>query len=512
MQMTMVQDFLEVNAERLPGKVALVIGERRFTYERLEGMANKLANALIARGVNRGDRVAIHLENSVESVVAIFAALKAGAAFVAVGRGTKPDKLVAVLADCGATALVSDVAALGQGLFERLPVEVPTVKTVVACGGAPRPADPLLLDFNSIQDAESEMPPARRGIDLDLACLIYTSGTTGESKGVMCDHAAVVFAASSIARYLKNTERDVVLSVLPLAYSYGLYQLLVSMLTGGTLVLDESFLFPDLIMRRMASERVTGFAGVPTIHARLLSLDLKGLDLSSLRYLTNAAAALPVEHVKALRVRFPKAELYLMHGLTETARTMYLAPDQADARPESSGRALEDTELWLEDEDGRRCAPGETGELVVRGRHVMRGYWGAPELTARRFREGALPGERVCLTGDLFRADAEGFYSFVGRKDDMIKSRGQKVSPRETEDVLYRLEGVAEAAVIGIPHPELGQAIKAFIVARGADLREAAVIAHCRKHLEDFMVPRAVEFVAELPRTASGKLRRRDLR
>lgn len=508
--MRMVQDFLEVNAERLPGKIALVCGERRFTYERLEGMSNRLANALAARGVRRGDRVALYLENSVEAVVAIFAALKAGAVFVAVGRGVKTDKLLAILNDCGAAALVADVAALGQGLFERLPEEAPALRAVVACGGAPRPADPLLLDFNAVQESESDLPPARRGIDLDLACLIYTSGTTGEPKGVMCDHAGVVFVAEAVARYLKNSERDTTLSVLPLAYSYGLYQLLVSVLTGGTLVLEESFAFPEMTAKTLARERVTGFAGVPTILARLLSLDLKGLDLSSLRYLTNAAAALPVEQVKALRRRFPKTDLYLMHGLTETARTMWLPPDQADARPSSSGRALEGTELWLEDEEGRPVAPGETGELVVRGRHVMRGYWGAPELTALRFRPGAIPGERVCLTGDLFRADEDGYYHFVGRRDDMIKSRGQKVSPRETEDVLYRLPGVVEAAVIGVPHPELGQAVKAFVVGEG--LREAAVIAHCRKHLEEASVPRAVEFVSELPKTASGKLRRKDLR
>ncbi len=510
--MTMVHDFLEVTAERLPGKVALVCGERRFTYERLEGMANKLANALAARGVQRGDRVALYLENSVEAVVGIFATLKLGAVFVALGRGTKTDKLIALLNDCGAAALVSDVAALGQGLFERLPGETPELRTVVACGGAPRPAHPLLLDYNEIQDKESELPPARRGIDLDLACLIYTSGTTGESKGVMCDHSGVVFVASAIARYLKNTERDTVLSVLPLAYSYGLYQLLVSMLTGGTLVLEESFAFPDFVVRKIVSERVTGFAGVPTIHARLLTMDLKGHDLSSLRYLTNAAAALPVEQVKCLRRLFPKADLFLMHGLTETARTMYLPPDQVDARPASSGRALDGTELWLEDEEGRPTVPGETGELVVRGRHVMRGYWRAPELSAKRFRTGSVPGERVCLTGDLFRVDADGYFHFVGRRDDMIKSRGQKVSPRETEDVLYSLAGVLEAAVIGVPHPELGQAVKAFIVMRGEELREAAVIAHCKKHLEDYMVPRAVEFVTELPKTASGKLRRMDLR
>jgi acyl-CoA synthetase (AMP-forming)/AMP-acid ligase II len=508
----MVQDFLRESAARLPRKIALVCGERRFTYERLDEMSSRLANALVARGVRRGDRVALYLDNSVESVVGLFAALKAGAAFVAVSRGAKPDKLLALLNDCAASAVILDVAALGQGLLERLAEEASSLRVVVASGGAPRPSDPLLLDFDAIQAAFPARDPGVRSIDLDLACLIYTSGTTGESKGVMCDHASMVFVAGTIARYLKNTERDVVLSVLPLAFSYGLYQLLAMFLVGGTLVLEESFAFPDLVLEKMAREGATGFAAVPTIYARLLSMDLRGLDLTALRYLTNAAAGLPVEQVKRLRLLFPRTELYLMHGLTEVARTMYLPPEQVDARPGSSGRALDGTELWLEDEDGARLGPGETGELIVRGRHVMRGYWGAPEETARRFRPGALAGERVCRSGDLFRTDEDGYFYFVSRRDDIIKSNGRKVAPREAEDVLYRIPGVQEAAVIGVPHPELGQAVKAFIVAPGAGLKEAAVIAHCRRHLEDFMVPRTVEFVAELPKTPSGKLRRMDLR
>ena len=510
--MMLVHDFLQRSAARLPGKEALVCGERRFDYARLDAMANRLANALVARGVRRGDRVALLLDNSLEAVVAVFAALKAGAAFVAISRGTRPDKVLALLNDCAASALVSDVAALGQGLLGRLADEAPSLKAVVACGGAPRPSDALLLDFAAIQAEFPASDPGVRCIDLDLACLIYTSGTTGESKGVMCDHASVVFAAGTIARYLKNSESDVVLSVLPLAFSYGLYQLLATFLAGGTLVLEESFAFPDLVLEKMARERVTGFAAVPTIYARLLSMNLAGLDLSSLRYLTNAAAGLPVEQVRRVRLLFPRAELYLMHGLTEVARTMFLPPDQVDARPGSSGRALDGTELWLEDEDGARVGPGGVGELIVRGRHVMRGYWGAPERTAERFRPGPLPGERVCLSGDLFRTDEEGYFYFVSRKDDIIKSRGRKVAPREAEDVLYRIPGVLEAAVVGVPHPELGQAVKAFIVAPGSGLQEAAVIAHCRRHMEEFMVPRAVEFVSELPKTPSGKLRRMDLR
>lgn len=509
----LVHDFLQNSAATRPDKVALICGGKRYTYAQIEEMANRLANGLIRAGVKRGDRVGIYLNNSVELVIGIFGILKANAVFVVVNRIMKPEKLVAILNNCQATALLADARAIGQGTGDAILNEVQTVKAVIACGPAPQAnGHGRCLSFQHILSAERDEVPTRQNIDLDLACLIYTSGTTGESKGVMSDHSNVVFVTKSIATYLKNSEQDIVMNVLPLAFSYGLYQLTAMFAVGGTLVLEQSFAFPDVVLEQMARERVTGFAGVPTIYAMLLSMDLTKFDLSSLRYLTNAAAGLPLEHVKRLRQTFPGADLYLMHGLTEVARTMYLPPDQTDRIPGSSGIAIPGTELWVEGENGQRLGPGEVGELVVRGRNVMRGYWNAPELTAQRFREGPNPGERVCYSGDLFRTDGEGYFYFVSRKDDIIKSRGEKVAPREVENVLYAITGVLEAAVVGIPDPMLGEAVKAFIVAPGMTLTESDVISHCKSRLEEFMVPRAVEFRAELPKTASGKIRKVDLR
>jgi amino acid adenylation domain-containing protein len=509
----LIQDFLEQRAEDKPEKVGLVCGTQRFTYSQLDSMANRLANWLKEQGVQRGDRVAIYLNNSVETVVSMFAALKADAVFVTVNRGTKTDKLLFILNNCQATALITDSRAVNQGLGEQLLKEAASIKGIVVCGSRQVDAKDLRYgDFASIQAESSAERPERKNVDLDLGCLIYTSGTTGESKGVMCDHSNVVFVTQSIVSYLKNSERDVVINVLPLAFSYGLYQLMAMVCVGGTLVLEESFAFPDVILEKMALERVTGMAAVPTIYSMLLSMNLSGTDLSSLRYLTNAAAGLPVEHVKRLRETFPAVELYLMHGLTEVARTMYLPPEQVEARPASSGIAIPGTELWIEDENGNRLPPGEIGELVVRGRNVMRGYWKAPELTAHRFRPGPLAGERLCYSGDLFRTDEDGYFYFVSRKDDIIKSRGEKVPPREVENVLYTIPGVREAAVIGVADPMLGQAIKAFIVAPGVRLTAAEVISFCKARLEYFMVPREVEFRDDLPKTGSGKLKRMELR
>ena len=511
----LAQDFLQNSAKTRPEKTALICGKDRFTYAQLDRMANRLANSLREQGVRRGDRVCIYLGNSMPAVVAVFAILKAGAVFVPVNRATKADKLLFIVANCGAAALITDARAWSQGLEARLQSEAPALHCVVVGGRTPpieRNGHRSPQDFDLIQASSSDAAPPTVNIDLDLACLIYTSGTTGESKGVMCDHSNVVFVTEAIVEYLENREADIILSVLPLAFSYGLYQLTATFCSGATLVLEESFAFPAVILQKIVEHHVTGFAGVPTIYSILLGMNLSQFDLSALRYLTNAAAGLPVEHVKRIRQVLSRVNLYLMHGLTEVARTMYLPPDQTDRRPASSGVAMPGTELWVEDEEGHRLPPGGVGELVVRGRHVMRGYWMDPELTARRFRPGPLAGERICYSGDLFRTDEEGYFYFVSRKDDIIKSRGEKIAPREVENVLYTIPGVQDAAVIGVPDPMLGQTVKAFIVAPSGNLTQSDVISHCKSRLEEVMVPRQVEFRNELPKTPSGKIRRIDLR
>jgi amino acid adenylation domain-containing protein len=512
----LVQDFLEHSAQRLPDKVCLICDGQRLTYGQVDAMANRLAHALRSRRVQRGDRVAIFLPNSVEAVVGIFAVLKAGGVFVVVNHTTKEQKLAYILANCQASALVT--AGRHSAMAARLAADTPPLHTVVLTSGAPEELPTFgevgnSLSYEQIQQdpAIAAGRPARAGIDRDLACLIYTSGSTGDPKGVMSDHSNVVFAAGSIIGYVGNVEQDVVIGLLPLSFDYGLYQLLMTFKFGGTLVLEKGFTYPAATLQRIEQERVTGLPGVPTIFAVLVQMDLSPYDLSSLRYLTNTAAALPPSHILALRDKFPQATLFSMYGLTETKRTLYLPPEQLDRRPGSVGIAIPGTEVWLVDEAGNRLGRGSTGELVIRGRHVMRGYWNAPEATAQRYRPGPLPGEMVCYSGDLFRMDDEGFLYFVARKDDIIKSRGEKVAPKEVENVLYSLPGVVEAAVVGVPDPILGQAIKAFVVLDGVELSEAQVLAHCRANLEDYMLPRFVEFRVELPKTTSGKIKKTDL-
>ena len=505
----LVRDFLEKSAERLPDKTALVCDGHRFTYSALDAKANRLAQCLLSHGVQRGDRVVIHLPNSAAAVVAIFAVLKAGAVFVPVNPTAKAAKLGYILNNCRATALISELRDGAAPGTEWLKVIIDCAEQATSL--RPRTAalrsraTPVTLNFEAIRTEPLAKRPARVNAEDDLACLIYTSGSTGQPKGVMSEHRNVVFASGSIIQYLENTESDVVLNVLPLSFDYGLYQLLMTMRFGGTLVLENSFAFPLPILERIAAERVTGFPGVPTIFTMLLGLDLSAFDLSSLRYLTNTAAALPPNYALELRETFPQARLFSMYGLTETKRTLYLPPEELERRPGSVGIPIPGTTAWVEGESGLRLGPGEIGELVVSGPHVMRGYWENPEATGLRFRSQP-NGERFCYSGDLFRQDADGFFYFVGRKDDIIKSRGEKVAPKEVENVLYTLAGVSEAAVVGVPDSVLGQSIKAFVVCRGEPLTARKVLAHCRAHLEDFMVPKEIEFCDALPKNDSGKI------
>ncbi len=502
----LVHGFLGETAARAPDEVALIEGARSVSFGALQSDSHRLASALQGLGVRRGDRVAVMMDNSIELLVAVFGILQAGAVFVLVDPGTRSPKLAWLLADSGARLLFTQ---------ERL-------RRVVE----PALAEPCAIEDVIWRDADAEAehryeallqaPPAPLAdpglIDADLCAVIYTSGSTGRPRGVMLTHRNMCNTAWSISTYLGNTPEDVIVCALPLSFDYGLYQVITAVRVGFSVVLERSFAYPRRVLEDMARHRVTGFPGVPTMFASVLGAPPADLDLSSLRYMTNTGAALPPAHIDRLRAMFPDAQLFSMYGLTECTRVSYLDPAQLDTRPASVGKAMPNSEAYVVDEAGRRAAPGEVGELVVRGANVMLGYWNRPDATAFRLREGPLPGEKLLYTGDRFRADEEGYLYFVARDDDLFKCRGHRVSPREIEDVLYAHEGVAEARVIGVPHAHDGEAIKAFVVPReGTTLGKDEVRRHCRAHLEPALQPRFVELREALERTATGKLSKRGL-
>ena len=503
----------EDTCRRLPGKVGLVCGDERWRYWQLAERVDILSALLLARGVQRGDRVALYLDSGVDFVVAVHAVLRAGAVFMPISPLTKSAKLAYMLKDTRAAALLTQARLADE--WRAAVAESPSVHTCVV--REPESGVAGVLRWPDETTATGPSTTAPTPIDQDLAAIIYTSGTTGVPKGVMLTHLNMRSAWASVQAYLGLRESDVIGLALSPCFSYGLYHVLMGLGLGATVVLERYAAFPVKVLEGLARERVTVFPGVPTLFASILGLsNLPSFDLSSIRIVTNAAAALPDEHLKRLRALLPQAALYSMYGMTECKRISYLPPDQLDIRPASVGRGMPNQECWLVDADGRRLpnsADGATGELVVRGAHVMRGYWDKSEETSARLKPGPLPGELVLHTGDIFRSDAEGWLTFVARSDDIIKSRGEKVAPREVENAIYALPEVAECAVVGVPDPLLGEAVKAYVCLKpGSTLGEREVIRHCLTRLESYMVPKLVVFVDTLPRTDSGKIRKVDLR
>lgn len=507
----LVQHDLETAARLTPDRFALICGERRLTYRELDLGANRLAHALLEGGVAHGDRVAILLENSPEAVIAIFGALKAGAVFTMVHPATKRARLSALLHDAEPAALITDRARAIEAV-DVVP-EISTLRLLVWADDAPVEIAGVhqSLCWSELQSHPPERPICP-SIDVDLGALIYTSGTTGDPKGVMCAHQNMVAATRSVNAYLRTRPDDVILNVLPLAFSYGLYQLFLAFQVGASVALETGFGFPSRLIDLMARERVTMLPGVPTLFALLLRFpDLLRRELPALRVITNAAGPLPMSHLAQIRAAYPGASFFSMYGQTECKRISFLPPEELNHRPSSVGIAIPNSDVYVAGDDGERLPAGEIGELVVRGAHVMRGYWRAPELTAKRFQP--LPtGETVLHTGDLFRMDEDGFLYYVSRTDDIIKSRGEKVAPAEIENVVCQLEQVVEAAAVGVPDPILGQAVYLAVVARsGAALTVRDIVVHCARLLDEVRRPKHVELVEELPRTANGKIDKRSL-
>jgi long-chain acyl-CoA synthetase len=498
----LVHDALVAGARRHPTKEAVVTAAERVDYATLLARSQALAAELSRAGVAGGDRVTILLENSVDSAVAVYGVFLAGGVITVVNPQTKAEKLAYLVNDSGARAIITHpaferVLTQARSLFDHCP-------TIIYRGDSNGAAPRLTIDDYSL---------ARPCLATDLAALIYTSGSTGEPKGVMVTHQNVVFSIGSLVEFLRLDEDDRILSVLPLAFNYGLYQLFITISLGATLILEAGFAYPAVTERRIAEERATVFPGVPTIFATLANRrNEQPAVFPTVRRVTNTAAALAPGLLPQLEAMFPDALFFLMYGLTECKRVCGLDPALVHERPESVGKAIPGTEAFLLDADGQVVGPGGVGVLHARGPHVMVGYWNKPEQTAHMMRPGRHAADRVLCTHDVFRMDEDGYLYFQGRSDDIIKSRGEKVSPVEVENVLYSLPGVREAAVIGVPDELLGQAVRAYVsLVPGCELDERALRRACQERLESYMVPREVVILPDLPKTDTGKVRKAGL-
>ena len=364
----LLHDFLGDSARRLGDKTAIICRADRLSFGEIDRRADRLARALVRRGVTRGDRVAILGDARPEALIAVWATLKANAIFMVVSRDIREDRLAYILRDSGARALIGPARAIAR--VNVATAMAPELAVAIAHGGAPPPLrGASSTAWDEALEGEEDAPPRRLTIDQDLAAIVYTSGSTGEPKGVMLTHACMIAAATSITTYLEAREDDIVLDALPLAFDYGLYQVLMAARVGATVVLEDGFAFPGAVLDVVESERVTALPGVPTMFAILAQMGEMERDLSRVRYVTSTAAALPASHIQVIRGLFPRARIYSMYGLTECKRCTYLPPDDLDRKPGSVGIAIPNTELWIRGRHREAGRPGRGGRAGDPRRH-----------------------------------------------------------------------------------------------------------------------------------------------
>jgi acyl-CoA ligase (AMP-forming) (exosortase A-associated) len=510
-----LHDLIAFQAKQRPDNVALVDKADHLTYGAAWQETRAVAAGLRSLGVARNDRIAVYLEKRLETVLAFCAASAAGGVFVPVNPVLKSAQVAHIANDCTARILVTSpdrLAGLGEAL-----THCPSLQTIILVGDGPVPRLPGLriVAWQEIAREQNATVQVSRPVDCDMAAILYTSGSTGHPKGVVLSHRNLLVGAESVSRYLENSESERILSVLPLSFDAGLSQVLTAFKVGARCVL-MNYLLPREVPRICAREGITGITGVPPLWFQLIGLEWPETASRSLRYFANTGGHLPRPALMRLREIFPQASPYLMYGLTEAFRSTYLDPREVDRRPDSIGKAIPNAEILVVRADGTPVAPGEVGELVHRGPLVSLGYWNDPERTAERFRpapgqpEGLTLPEMAVWSGDLVRRDEEGFLYFVGRRDDMIKTSGYRVSPTEIEEVVFASGLVDEVAAIGLPHPTLGQSITLLVKPRnGAALDEEALLVACRQQLPAYMVPQRIAQRSELYRNPNGKIDRR---
>lgn len=506
-----------------PTHTALTHEGRHCTYAALQDAIVRCCAGLLQRSLPPGARVAVFLEKRLEAVVASFAAPAAAGVLVPVNPVLKAAQVAHILQDAGAQVLVTSAARL-SGLGEVLSA-CPALRHVVVCDAATTAGQLALAPGVALHTwesllADSLVSCATPRLETDVAAIFYTSGSTGRPKGVVLSHRNLVAGATSVATYLRNDARDTLLAALPLSFDAGFSQLTTAFLVGARVVL-LNYLLPRDVLRTLQAERVTGLTAVPPLYLQLAALPWPEPGALSLRYWANTGGRLPRATLERLRAHVPAAEPFLMYGLTEAFRSSYLPPGEVDRRPDSIGRAIPNVDLRVVREDGSECAPDEPGELVHRGPLVAQGYWNRPEETAQRFRAWSASSgtageatERAVFSGDTVRRDADGFLYFVGRRDEMIKTSGYRVSPTEVEEGVYASGLVREVLAVGVEHEQLGQVIHIAAVPADSAMGDeaahtAALLAHCRTALPAYMVPAAVHWQSgPLPRNPNGKLDR----
>ncbi len=512
----LLHELLLASADARPAAPAITDRTGTLDYSQLALAVEEVAAGLAQLGLRRSNRVAVWLPKRSEAVVAMFATTRAGGITVPVNMLLKAPQVAHILRDSEAVMLITTEARLAE--LRREAPDLAGLRFVVSVDGPAATGAEGVVSL-TWQDLRSSAAPSRPAvIDADVAAIFYTSGSTGRPKGVVLSHRNVVTGARSVSTYLGNTPDDRLLALLSFSFDYGFSQLTTAFRVGASVVLLD-YLLPQEVLLTLEREHVTGLAAVPPVWIQLAELKWPDAARNTLRYITNSGGAMPQATLAKLRAALPKTRVFLMYGLTEAFRSTYLPPEEVERRPDSIGKAIPGAEILVLRPDGTPCDANEPGELVHRGALVSLGYWKDPERTAERFKPvppvaNGLPlPELAVWSGDVVRRDAEGFLYFVGRRDEMIKTSGYRVSPTEVEEEVYATGRVTDVVALGVPHARLGQAI--LLVASPAPNGAAdaeALLAALRPRLPRYMVPLAVEWRDALPRNANGKFDRARLK
>lgn len=513
----LLHELLLVSASKTPLAPAISYAGSSIDYATVASQVESFGHGLCKIGLKRHERVGIYLDKRLETVVAAFGVAASGGIFVPINPVLKPDQVAYIMRDCTASVLVTSVERLAN-LRDALS-SCPDIRHVIVVGESEdlvERAEYAVRTFGFMVSLSGSS--VHCVIDTDVAAILYTSGSTGRPKGVVLSHRNMVAGAKSVARYLENRPEDSLLAVLPLSFDAGFSQLTTAFHSGARVAL-LNYLLPKDVLVALERERITGLTAVPPLYIQLAQLSWPSAIDAHLRYFANTGGRMPLETLTRLRKQVPSAKPFLMYGLTEAFRSTYLPPEEVDRRPDSIGKAIPNAEILVLREDGMPCGPGEPGELVHRGALVGLGYWNDPEKTAERYKPLRQPGggltlpEYAVFSGDTVRADEEGYLYFIGRRDEMIKTSGYRVSPTEIEEALYATQLVGEAAAFGVPHPVLAQAI--VVVATPGEmgsLDQATLLAACRERLPPFMVPAKIDVRdGPLPRNPNGKIDRKAL-
>ncbi len=513
----LISHLLEASAEARPDALAVVDRERKLTYSELDAGANRLANALIDLGVSRGERVAIYLDKSIDSVLAIYGVLKAGAAYVPLDPQAPAARLGYIAKDAGARVLLT--GAEKRAAWEPIGAAAPELRTLVVLnsGDVEAPGSMQSLsadDVGTFDDAR----PRRRTVDCDLAYILYTSGSTGTPKGVMLTHRNCLAFVEWAAEEFGLTAEDRLSSHAPLHFDLSTFDLFAAALAGAPVVLvpPQVSVFPSQVRSFIESARITVWYSVPSILAMLvLRGGLERGELPELRTILFAGEVFPTAHLRSLMEMLPHVRFANLYGPTETNVCTWwdVAPLSEDATEIPIGRPIHNVEVFAVTDDGHPATVGEVGELYVRGPTVMQGYLGDPEKTSSRLVSnpfGEVLDQPVYRTGDLVQESPDGTYRFLGRRDDQIKSRGYRIELGDIEAALYSHPSVLECAVVAIPDDLITNRLAAYVISR-EEISKAELLSFCADRIPAYMIPGELTFADVLPRTSTGKVDRRTL-